>query len=337
MKLLVTGGAGFIGSHTVVELVLDGHETVVLDSFENAKRSVIDRLGEICGLTVPVVEGDVRDAALLDRILEGAGFDGVVHFAGRKAVGESVEVPLDYYDVNVSGSITLLSAMRRHGVRIVVFSSSATVYGEAESLPLVETAPTRPPTNPYGRSKLMVEQILEDVAASDPSWRIGVLRYFNPVGAHESGLIGEDPNDIPNNLVPYIAQVATERLPRVEVFGGDYPTPDGTGIRDYIHVVDLARGHLGAIRHLEAHPGHHVWNLGTGTGTSVLEMIRAFERASGVVVPYEIVERRPGDVAASHADPGLAERELGWKAERDVDDMCRDAWRWQQYAERLDD
>jgi UDP-glucose 4-epimerase len=336
MKILVTGGAGFIGSHTVVELVLDGHEPVVVDTLVNAKPSVIDRVERITGYRVPLVRADVRDAGALDAVMGDGGFEGVVHFAGLKAVGESMERPLDYYDVNVGGSVNVLLAMRRHRIGRFLFSSSATVYGEPEVLPISEQAPRRPPINPYGRSKLMVEQVLEDLARSAPEMEIGVLRYFNPVGAHESGLIGEDPNDIPNNLMPYIAQVAAERLPRLEVFGGDYDTPDGTGVRDFIHVVDLARGHLAALRRLDGRPGLHIWNLGTGVGTSVLELIAAFERASGLTIPYDVVGRRAGDVAATFADPANAERDLGWKAEYDVDRMCIDVWRWQQYAETLD-
>lgn len=336
MKILVTGGAGFIGSHTTVELVLDGHEPVLFDSFVNAKPSVIDRLEQITGYRVPVVWGDVRDAAALDAVMEGENFDGIIHFAGLKAVGESVERPLDYFSVNVGGSVELLRAMLRHGLDTMLFSSSATVYGDPDILPTPEEAPLQTPTNPYGRSKLMVEQILGDLAAAESTLRLGILRYFNPVGAHESGLIGEDPNDIPNNLMPYIAQVASERLPHLRVFGDDYDTPDGTGIRDYLHVVDLARGHLAAIRHLADHQGLHIWNLGTGVGTSVLELVAAFERAAGVHIPRQVTTRRPGDVAATYADPSRAHRELGWKAEHDIDRMCRDAWRWQQYAETLD-
>lgn len=336
MKILVTGGAGFIGSHTVVELVLDGHEAVVYDSMVNAKPSVIDRLEQITGYSVPFIQGDVRDAEALDRAMAGAGFDAVIHFAGLKAVGESVETPLEYFDVNVGGSITVLEAMHRHSIDTFLFSSSATVYGDPERLPIPEDAPRHPPTNPYGRSKLMVEQILEDVTRARPDQRIGVLRYFNPVGAHESGLIGEDPNDIPNNLMPYIAQVAAERLPRLYVFGADYPTPDGTGVRDFIHVVDLAKGHVAALRRLQEVSGLHVWNLGTGTGTSVLELVAAFERAAGVAVPYEITARRPGDVAATYADPTRANQELGWTAERDIEAMCADTWRWQTFALTLE-
>lgn len=336
MKILVTGGAGFIGSHTVVEMVLDGHEPVVLDTLVNAKPSVIDRVEQITGYRVPLVRGDVRDTDVLDGVLADAGFDGVIHFAGLKAVGESVERPLDYFDVNVGGSVSVLRAMRRHGVDAFVFSSSATVYGDPEVLPIPEDAPRRPPANPYGRSKLMVEQVLEDLAAAEPAMRIGVLRYFNPVGAHDSGLIGEDPNDVPNNLMPYIAQVASERLPHLRVFGSDYATPDGTGIRDYIHVVDLARGHLAAMRFLAEHRGLHCWNLGTGVGTSVLQLKEAFERTAGLTIPYEVVGRRAGDVAASYADPSKAKRELDWEARHDVDRMCVDAWRWQQHAEKAE-
>lgn len=337
MKILVTGGAGFIGSHTVVELVLEGHEPVVFDSFVNSKPSVLDRLEAITGYPVPLVRGDVRDGDALDGVFSGGDFDAVIHFAGLKAVGESVTRPLDYFETNVAGSVTLLEAMDRHGVDTFVFSSSATVYGDPAVLPTPEDAALRPPTNPYGRSKLMVEEILRDVAAAAPAMRIGVLRYFNPVGAHESGLIGEDPADVPNNLMPYIAQVATERLPRLYVFGGDYDTPDGSGVRDYIHVVDLARGHVAAVRHLADHTGLHIWNLGTGRGTSVLELVDAFERASGVAIPHEVVARRPGDVAATYADPSRARRELGWEAEFGIDRMCEDAWRWQQYADTLED
>ena len=335
MRILVTGGAGFIGSHTVVELVLDGHEPVIVDTFVNSKPSVLDRLETITGYRTPLHEADVRDGEALDRILAEGRFDGVIHFAGLKAVGESVERPLEYWDVNVAGSVTLLRAMGRHHVRRLLFSSSATVYGDPDELPLRETAPTKPPTNPYGWTKATVERIMSDVARAEPSWALAALRYFNPAGAHPSGLIGEDPSDIPNNLMPYISRVASERLPTLRVFGADYDTPDGTGIRDYIHVVDLARGHLAAMRHLFEHGGHHVWNLGTGRGTSVLEVVAAYERASGHQIPYEIVDRRQGDVAATWADPTLAERELGWSAEHDIDRMCEDAWRWQQYAVSL--
>ena len=336
MKILVTGGAGFIGSHTVVELILDGHEPVIVDTLDNSRASVIDRLETITGYRVPLVRGDVRRAATLDAVLAGAAFDGIIHFAGLKAVGESVQRPLDYFDVNVGGSVAVLQAMLRHGVDTLLFSSSATVYGDPTTLPIPEDAELAPPTNPYGRSKRMVEEILGDLSMARPGMKLGILRYFNPVGAHESGLIGEDPRDVPNNLMPYIAQVAAERLPRLFVFGDDYATPDGTGVRDFIHVVDLARGHLAAIRYLIDHPGAHTWNLGTGIGTSVLELLGAFERASGVPIPHEVTSRRHGDVATTYADPTRAHQELGWKAEHDIDRMCEDTWRWQQYAETIE-
>ncbi|MEX2280175.1 MAG: UDP-glucose 4-epimerase GalE [Acidimicrobiia bacterium] len=335
MKILVTGGAGFIGSHTVVELVLEGHEPVVYDTLVNAKASVLDRLEMLTGYRVPFFRSDVRDPEALDSVMEGADFDGVIHFAGLKAVGESVSCPLEYFNVNVGGSVAVLQAMLRNGIDTLLFSSSAAVYGDPDVLPVPETARLGTPANPYGRSKLMVEQVLGDLAVSVPRLKLGALRYFNPVGAHESGLIGEDPNDVPNNLMPYIAQVATERLPLLYVFGDDYDTPDGTGVRDFIHVVDLARGHLAAMRFLVDHPGLHVWNLGTGVGTSVLELVTAFERVSRVAIPYEVIARRPGDVAATYADPTRAQEELGWRAEHDVDRMCEDTWRWQQYAEKL--
>ncbi len=337
MKVLVTGGAGFIGSHTVVELILDGHEPVVFDNFENSKTSVLDRVSQITGYPIAFVRGDVRDADALDQVMTDHRFDGVIHFAGLKAVGESVEKPLDYFEVNVAGSVAVLQAMRRQQVGAFLFSSSATVYGDPDVLPIPEDAPLRRPTNPYGLSKLMVEQVLEDLTAAAPQMALGALRYFNPVGAHESGLIGEDPTGIPNNLMPIIAQVATERLPSLAVYGNDYPTADGTGVRDFIHVVDLARGHLAALSFLASHPGLHIWNLGTGVGTSVLELVRAFEEASGVVIPYEVAARRPGDVAATVADPSRAQRELGWSSRFDIDRMCADTWRWQQYANTLTD
>jgi UDP-glucose 4-epimerase len=331
MRVLVTGGTGYIGSHTVVELVSEGHEVVVVDSLVNSKRSVLGRIGRITGLVPEFVQVDIRDEEGLDGVM-ATGFDAVVHFAGLKAVGESVAHPLEYYDANVAGSTTLFRVMARHGVRTVVFSSSATVYGDPAVVPVTEETPTRPPTNPYGWTKLMIEQILIDTQRAAPDWNVALLRYFNPVGAHPSGLIGEDPNDIPNNLMPYISQVAAEKLPLLRVFGDDYPTPDGTGVRDYIHVVDLARGHLAALDHLERAPGLHIWNLGTGRGISVLELVAAFERATSVRVPREVVGRRPGDVAETWAEVSKAERELGWRATLDVDAMCADSWRWQQYS-----
>ena len=327
-RVLVTGGAGYIGSHTVLELLLAGHEVVVLDDLSNASRESLARVERITGKRAPLVVGDVRDETLLRDLLARERFDATVHFAGLKAVGESVAQPLRYYDVNVGGTTTLLRCLGDAGVTRFVFSSSATVYGDPERVPIDEAARTGP-TNPYGRSKWMVEHVLNDLAASDPRWAIGILRYFNPVGAHESGLIGEDPRGIPNNLMPFVSQVAVGRLPQLSVFGGDWPTPDGTGVRDYIHVVDLARGHLAALERVSAYPGAFTVNLGTGTGYSVLEMVRAFEKASGRAVPYRIVDRRPGDIAACYADPGQAERLLGWRAELGLERMCADAWRWQ--------
>ncbi len=337
MRVLVTGGTGYIGSHTVVELVLAGHDVAIIDSLDNSKRSVVERIGEITGLTPDFVQADIRDEAALEAVVAGAGFEACVHFAGLKAVGESVAHPLDYYDANVAGSVTLLRVLDRHAVRTFVFSSSATVYGDPDDVPVTEATPTKPPTNPYGWTKLMIEQILRHLHDSDGAWNVALLRYFNPVGAHPSGIIGEDPSDVPNNLMPYISQVAAEALPKLSVFGNDYPTPDGTGVRDYIHVVDLAKGHLAALDRLASDPGLHIWNLGTGHGTSVLELVSAFERATHVRIPYEITGRRPGDVAATWAEVTKAWRELGWKAERTLDDMCADSWRWQQYALRLDD
>jgi UDP-glucose 4-epimerase len=329
-KILVTGGAGYIGSHTCVELLGAGHDVVVLDNLWNARRESLARVAELAGRSFPFVEGDVRDRAALDALFRDHRVDAVIHFAGLKAVGESVEKPLLYWGNNVSGSVTLLEAMSAAGVRTMVFSSSATVYGDPASVPIREDFPVGTPTNPYGRSKLVVEQVLNDVATADPSWSIALLRYFNPVGAHESGRIGEDPRGIPNNLMPYVSQVAVGRREALSVFGDDYPTPDGTGVRDYIHVVDLALGHVKALEKLAEGPGTRVWNLGTGRGCSVLEVVRAFEKASGRSVPYRVVPRRPGDIARCFADPSKAEAELGWKAVRGLDAMCADSWRWQE-------
>lgn len=328
MNILVTGGMGYIGSHTVVELLAAGHAVVVIDNLSNASASVFDRVCTIAGRPFTFVEADVRDRAAVEAVFAAHAIDAVIHFAGLKAVGESVEQPLRYYDNNLSGSIVLFETMAKFGVKQLVFSSSATVYGDPASVPIYEHFPLSA-TNPYGRSKLIIEDMLRDLYRSDPGWHIALLRYFNPVGAHESGLIGEDPNGIPNNLLPYIAQVAEGRRAQLSVFGGDYPTPDGTGVRDYIHVVDLALGHLKTLDKLAAGPGIVTYNLGTGRGNSVLEMVRAFEQASGRPVPYQIVARRAGDIAACYADAGLAERELGWKAERGIAQMCADAWRWQ--------
>lgn len=328
MTVLVTGGAGYIGSHTCIELINAGHSVLVLDNLCNASRRSLERVEAIVGQSVPFIEGDIRDAVLLDQLFREQTIDSVVHFAGLKAVGESTEIPLDYYENNVWGTINLLQVMRRHGVKKLVFSSSATVYGDPASVPIHEDFPLSA-TNPYGRSKLMIEDMLRDLALSDSDWQVALLRYFNPVGAHPSGTIGEDPNGIPNNLMPFIAQVAIGKRPELAVFGDDYDTPDGTGVRDYIHVVDLAVGHVKAIEKLEQKPGCVAYNLGTGKGYSVLEMVRAFEKASGKPVPYKVVARRPGDVAQCYADPAFAERELGWRAEKGLEEMMVDAWRWQ--------
>ena len=329
MHILVTGGLGFIGSHTCVALYSSGYEVTVIDNLSNSRRDILDRIGNIAGKPPAFVEGDVRDKAMLRSVFSGIRIDAVIHFAGLKAVGESIEQPLRYYDWNVGGTIALCEAMAEAGVKTLIFSSSATVYGDPASVPIREDFP-RSTTNPYGASKLMIEDILSDLVKADPEWRIARLRYFNPVGAHESGLIGESPNGIPNNLMPYVSQVAGGQRERLRVFGGDYPTPDGTGVRDYIHVVDLAEGHVAAIEYLRREKGLLTVNLGTGCGYSVLDMVRAFEKASGRPVPYDIVARRPGDVAACYADPTLATKLLDWRAKRGIEDMCRDAWRWQQ-------
>lgn len=327
--LLVTGGAGYIGSHTVVALVAAGHDVVILDDLSNAKQAVMDRIAAITGTDIPLIVADMRDATALNKVFSDYKVDAVIHFAGLKAVGESVAKPLIYFDVNVGGTIRLLQTMEAAGVTDIVFSSSATVYGHPQSLPLTEGHPLSV-LNPYGRTKLMIEDILRDVHASDPGWRIRMLRYFNPCGAHPSGLIGEDPKGVPNNLVPYIAQVASGRRDRLSIWGHDYETPDGTGVRDYIHVQDLADGHLHALNHLQAQGGCEAFNLGTGDGYSVLEMIDAFERASSRSIPYTFEDRRPGDVASCYADPTQAEKQMGWKATRTLDDMCRDHWNWQR-------
>lgn len=328
-KILVCGGAGYIGSHTALALLQSGFEVLVLDNLSNSFFEPLSRIAKIAGRSPLFVQGDVRDGALLSRLFAEHSVGAVLHFAGLKAVGESVSQPLRYYDNNVHGSQVVLQAMANAGVFNLVFSSSATVYGDPAQMPISEACPVGQPTNPYGRSKLMVEEMLRDLAVSDPRWRIAILRYFNPVGAHESGQIGEDPNGIPNNLLPYITQVAVGKLPDLAVFGNDYPTPDGTGVRDYIHVVDLAEGHLRALEALQTRTGAHVWNLGTGQGYSVMEMVRAFEAASGKPVPYRVAPRRPGDIATCYADSAKAERELGWKAKRSLNEMMCDAWRWQ--------
>ena len=330
MRVLVTGGAGYIGSHTVLVLLAEGHDVVVVDNLCNSKASVIGRLEELSGKHVPFHVFDVRDEDKLSQLFADQPVDAVIHFAGLKAVGESVEQPLSYYETNLGSTFALVSAMTRAGVRRLVFSSSATVYGESAPVPMTEDLPTSA-TNPYGWSKVMQEQILTDVAAATPGFQVALLRYFNPVGAHPSGQIGEDPQGIPNNLMPFVAQVAVGRRERLSVFGGDYETTDGTGERDYIHVVDLAEGHVAALEHLAAHPeiGARAWNLGTGHGTSVLEMVKAFEVASGREVPYEITDRRPGDLPVVYADTTRAADELGWRTSRTVEDMCADTWRWQ--------
>jgi UDP-glucose 4-epimerase len=328
MNILVTGGTGYIGSITSLALIEAGLQPVLLDNLVNSKAAVLDRIERLAGQRPRFVQGDVRDRALLTRVLRDEKIDAVIHFAGLKAVGESVAQPLAYYDNNVQGTLVLLEAMREAGVRTLVFSSSATVYGDARQMPLHEDAPTAA-TSPYGRSKLMVEQIMADLAAAESGGSLTALRYFNPVGAHPSGLLGEDPQGIPNNLMPFIAQVAVGRRERLRIFGDDYPTPDGTGVRDYIHVLDLAAGHLAALRHGHGRAGRHVFNLGTGRGHSVREMLVAFGRACGRELPSEVAPRRPGDVAACWADPTRAQEQLGWRASLGLDRMCADTWRWQ--------
>jgi len=328
-SILVTGGAGYIGSHTVLLLLEAGHQVVVLDNLSNSSRESLNRVERLTGKTVIFVEGDIRNTDCLDALFAEHDIAAVIHFAGLKAVGESVAKPLTYYDCNVTGSLRLLEAMERAGVRTIVFSSSATVYGDPVTVPIREDFPLSS-TNPYGASKLHIEDMLRDLYTSDNRWQIALLRYFNPVGAHESGEIGEDPNGIPNNLLPFIAQVAIGKREKLNVFGGDYPTPDGTGIRDYIHVMDLAQGHLAALQAFEKTRGLMTVNLGTGRGYSVLEMIKAFSASSGRDVPYDIVARRPGDVAVCYADPSQASGVLGWSASRGIEAMCRDHWRWQE-------
>jgi len=326
--ILVTGGAGYIGSHTSTELLAAGHPLVVLDNLSNSSPVSLDRVRALAPGPLTFIEGDMGDGELLDRLFAEHDIGAVVHFAGLKAVGESCRIPLRYYRNNITGTLGLLGAMDRAGCRNLIFSSSATVYGDPASLPITEDFPLST-TNPYGRTKLFIEEILRDVCAADPRWRAVLLRYFNPVGAHPSGRIGEDPRDIPNNLMPYIMQVAVGRRDALQVFGDDYDTPDGTGVRDYIHVTDLARGHVAALERLEALPGCTPINLGTGRGYSVLEVVRAAEKASGRFIPYTVVDRRPGDIAACWADPSLAEKLLGWRAELGIDRMCVDHWRWQ--------
>jgi len=328
MTILVTGGAGYIGSHTVVELLNSGQNVVIVDNLVNSSIEALHRVESITGKSVTFYQGDVLNKALLQKVFSDHQIHSVIHFAGLKAVGESVAQPLKYYENNVTGTLVLCEVMAEHGIKNLVFSSSATVYGDPASLPITEDFSTGA-TNPYGQSKLMVEQILHDLNHADSSWNIARLRYFNPVGAHVSGRIGEDPNDIPNNLMPFIAQVAVGKREKLSVFGGDYPTHDGTGVRDYIHVVDLATGHLRALEKLNTKPGLVTYNLGTGQGYSVLDMIKAFEKASGKSIPYQIVERRPGDIAACYAAPQKARTELGWQATHTLEDMAESSWKWQ--------
>lgn len=329
MNVLVTGGAGYIGSHTCVELLDSGHTPIVLDNLCNSGAESLRRVEQITGKSVTFVEGDVRDTAVLERIFDDYAIDCVIHFAGLKAVGESVAQPLRYYENNLGATMSLVGVMSRRGVKKLIFSSSATVYSADNEMPLREDSRTGNCTNPYGWTKYMGEQILRDVARADGEWSVLQLRYFNPVGAHESGLLGEDPDGVPNNLMPYISQTAVGRREQLRVFGADYPTPDGTGVRDYIHVVDLAKGHVAALDYLMCHTGEAVFNLGTGKGYSVLEMVQAFQQASGKAVPYVITERRVGDLAVCYADPAKSREVLGWQAERSLADMCADAWRWQ--------
>ena len=329
MAVLVTGGAGYIGSHTAIELLNAGKDIVIIDNFYNSCPTVLKRIKELAGRDFKFIECDIRDRAALDKVFDENDIDSVIHFAGLKAVGESCEKPLLYYENNIGGTVTLCEAMAAHGCKKIVFSSSATVYGENNVSPLNEDMKTGGTTNPYGTTKYFIEQILTDTAKADPEWSICILRYFNPLGAHESGRIGENPNGIPNNLMPYITQVSVGRREFLSVYGNDYPTPDGTGVRDYIHVVDLAKGHLKALDKIYAENGVKVYNLGTGRGYSVLEVVAAFEKASGVKIPYKICGRRPGDIATCYSDPEKAHRELGWKAEKGIEEMCADSYRWQ--------
>ena len=330
MNILVTGGAGYIGSHTIVELLRAGHDAVVVDNLSNSSEKSLQRVEQITGKPVPFYRVDIRDRAGLDEVLEQHAIDCCIHFAGLKAVGESVQKPWEYYENNIGGTLVLVDALKRHGCKNIIFSSSATVYGDPAFVPITEDCPKGTCTNPYGWTKWMIEQILTDIHQADEAWNVVLLRYFNPIGAHSSGLIGENPNGIPNNLMPYITQVAVGKLEKLHVFGDDYDTPDGTGVRDYIHVVDLARGHVAALGAIAAHCGVEVYNLGTGKGYSVLEMVRAFEAENGVEIPYVIDPRRSGDIAMCYSAPGKALAELGWKAEYGIKEMVRDAWNWQK-------
>ena len=329
MTILVTGGAGYIGSHTCVELLEAGYEVIIVDNLYNASEKAVDRIRKITGKEAVFYPVDICDREALGRVFDAHQVDAVIHFAGYKAVGESVSKPIEYYSNNIYGTLTLTDVMRSHGVKNIIFSSSATVYGDPAFVPITEECPKGVCTNPYGWTKWMLEQILTDLHTADPEWNVILLRYFNPIGAHKSGMLGEDPKGIPNNLLPYVAQVAIGKLPSLGVFGNDYDTPDGTGIRDYIHVVDLAKGHVLAIRKLADKDGVNIYNLGTGNGYSVLEVVKAFEKACGHAIPYEIKPRRPGDIAVCYCDPGKAKRELGWEAMYGIDDMCADSWNWQ--------
>ncbi len=331
MKILVTGGAGFIGSHTIIELYNAGHEVVVVDNLCNSSPVALQRVAEIVQMPeIPFYQADIRDRAALDRVLLKHPCDACIHFAGLKSVSESVTLPWEYYENNIGGTLVLLDVLRQHGCKNLIFSSSATVYGDPAIIPVTEECPKGRCTNPYGQTKSMLEEVMMDMQKADPTWNIVLLRYFNPVGAHPSGRIGENPNGIPNNLMPYITQVAVGKRAELGVFGNDYDTPDGTGVRDYIHVVDLARGHVAALSAIEQKCGLAIYNLGTGKGYSVLDVVHAFERSTGIHIPYRILPRRAGDVATSYSDPAKAARELHWKARHDIDDMCRDAWNWQQ-------
>lgn len=330
MTILVTGGAGYIGSHTCVELLNAGYDVVIIDNLYNSNQKAVDRIEEITGKKVKFYPDDMMDSAAVKRVFDENKIDAVIHFAGLKAVGESVHKPIEYYRTNIGSTLNLTDEMRAHGCKNIIFSSSATVYGDPAEIPITENCPKGTCTNPYGWTKWMQEQILTDIHTADPEWNVILLRYFNPIGAHKSGLIGEDPKGIPNNLLPYVAQVAIGKLPEINVFGDDYDTPDGTGVRDYIHVVDLARGHVKAIERFAKKDGVFICNLGTGHGYSVLDVIHAFEKACGKELPYVIRERRPGDIATCYSSPAKAEKELGWTAEFDLEDMCRDSWNWQQ-------
>ncbi|MBR5944529.1 MAG: UDP-glucose 4-epimerase GalE, partial [Lachnospiraceae bacterium] len=330
MKILVTGGAGYIGSHTVVELQNAGYDVVVIDNLSNSSEKSLDRVAEITGKKVPFYRCDILDRDKLSEILDKEKVDACIHFAGLKAVGESVQKPWEYYENNIAGTLTLVDVMRKHGVKNIIFSSSSTVYGDPEFIPITEECPKGVCTNPYGWTKSMLEQILSDIQKADPEWNVILLRYFNPIGAHKSGRIGENPNGIPNNLMPYITQVAVGKRDHLTVFGNDYDTPDGSGVRDFIHVVDLAKGHVKALKKIEDKSGLNIYNLGTGVGYSVLDVVKNFEEATGVKVPYVFKPRRPGDIATCYSDASKAKRELGWVAEKGIKEMCEDSWRWQK-------